>query len=96
MDVSDWLRALDLGQYEAAFQQNAVTADLLASLTSEDLKDLGIAAVGHRRRLLDAIAALRPTADLTRIPHSGVPSDDACQRWSPAPAKCPPNAARSV
>ena len=59
MDVADWLRSLGLEQYEAAFRENAVTADLLPSLTAEDLKDLGITAVGHRRRLLDAIATLR-------------------------------------
>jgi class 3 adenylate cyclase/tetratricopeptide (TPR) repeat protein len=59
MDVADWLRTLGLGQYEAAFRENSVTTDLLLSLTPEDLKDLGITAVGHRRRLLDAIAALR-------------------------------------
>ena len=51
MDVADWLRTLSLGQYEAAFRENSVTTDLLLSLTPEDLKDLGITAVGHRRRL---------------------------------------------
>jgi len=59
MDVTDWLRTLGLGQYEVAFRENSVTADLLPILTPEDLKDLGITAVGHRRRLLAAIAALR-------------------------------------
>src|SRR6478672_12372811 len=59
MDVTDWLRSLGLEGYEAAFRSNAVTADLLPGLTAEDLKDLGVAAVGHRRRLLDAIATLR-------------------------------------
>src|SRR5689334_3319457 len=59
MDVTDWLRALGLGQYEVAFRENSITADLLPILTPEDLKDLGITAVGHRRRLLAAIAALR-------------------------------------
>ena len=70
MDVADWLRALDLGQYETAFHENSVTAELLPSLTLEDLKDLGISRVGHRRRLLDAIAGLRtgtePTGDQNR------------------------------
>jgi class 3 adenylate cyclase len=59
MDVAEWLRTLGLGQYEAAFRENSVTTDLLLSLTPEDLKDLGVTAVGHRRRLLDAIASLR-------------------------------------
>jgi class 3 adenylate cyclase len=63
MDVADWLRTLGLDQYETAFRENFVTIDLLPSLTSEDLKDLGITFVGHRRRLLDAIATLRSGAD---------------------------------
>ncbi len=58
MDVGDWLRALGLERYEATFRENGVSVDLLPSLTLEDLKDLGITAVGHRRRLLGAIAAL--------------------------------------
>ena len=72
MNIADWLRALGLERYEAAFQENSVTVDLLPSLTPDDLKDLGITAVGHRRRLLDAIAALRPAADPAREPYSGV------------------------
>ena len=60
MDVADWLRVLGLEQYEAAFRENAVDADLLPNLTADDLKDLGVTLVGHRRRLLEAIAALRP------------------------------------
>ncbi len=59
MELAAWLRALNLSQYATVFEENSVTADLLPSLTAEDLKDLGITAVGHRRRLLDAIAALR-------------------------------------
>ena len=67
MDVTDWLRSLGLEGYEAAFRSNAVTADLLPGLTAEDLKDLGVAAVGHRRRLLDAIATLRGNGGPPRI-----------------------------
>ena len=59
MDVGDWLRELGLEQYEAAFRENAVDAEVLPTLTVDDLKDLGITLVGHRRRLLEAIAALR-------------------------------------
>jgi class 3 adenylate cyclase/predicted ATPase len=58
VDVAAWLKNLGLGQYEAAFRDNAIDGDLLPSLTAEDLKDLGVTIVGHRRRLLDAIAAL--------------------------------------
>jgi class 3 adenylate cyclase/tetratricopeptide (TPR) repeat protein len=59
MDVADWLRTLGLERYEAAFRENEISNDLLHQLTAEDLKELGVAAVGHRRRLLAAIAALR-------------------------------------
>jgi predicted ATPase/class 3 adenylate cyclase len=59
MDVKEWLRALGLEQYEPAFRQNEIDIELLPSLTAEDLKDLGVALVGHRRKLLDAAAALR-------------------------------------
>ena len=58
MDIGNWLRGLGLAQYEPAFRANAIDAALLLSLTTEDLRDLGVTLVGHRRRLLDAIAAL--------------------------------------
>src|SRR5271170_7007507 len=59
MDIGGWLRSLGLEEYEAAFRENKVDAAVLPKLTAEDLKDLGIAAVGDRRKLLEAIAALR-------------------------------------
>ena len=59
MDLGDWLRSLGIEEYEAAFRDNKVDERSLPSLTAEDLKELGIAALGHRRILLDAIAALR-------------------------------------
>jgi SAM domain (Sterile alpha motif) len=58
MDVAAWLRDLGLGQYEGAFRDNSVDAENLSRLTVEDLKDLGVTIVGHRWKLLDAIAAL--------------------------------------
>ena len=58
MDVAVWLRGLGLEQYEAAFRDNAITEKLLPSLTAEDLKDLGVSIVGHRRALLNAIVDL--------------------------------------
>ena len=59
MDVGGWLRRLGLEQYEAAFRENEVDETILPKLTAEDLRDLGVSTVGHRRKLLDAIAALR-------------------------------------
>ena len=59
MDIVVWLRSLGLGKYEAAFRENEIDETLLPSLTHETLKELGVTAVGHRLKLLDAIAALR-------------------------------------
>ena len=58
MDVGGWLRSLGLDQYEANFRENKIDADVLPRLTADDLKDIGVSAVGDRRRLLDAIATL--------------------------------------
>ena len=66
MDLGAWLRSLGLEQYEAAFRQNDIDDKVLPSLTAEDLKDLGVASIGHRRRLLDAIALLPPSLRLHR------------------------------
>ena len=63
MDIDSWLRTLGLGQYEAAFRDNAIDEKVLPRLTAEDLKELGVAALGHRRKLLDAIAVLRGDAN---------------------------------
>jgi class 3 adenylate cyclase len=68
MDVADWLRALGLERYEAAFRENDVDAGLLPTLTADDLKELGISSLGHRRRLLEAIAALRAEGTLAVDP----------------------------
>src|SRR6266481_4060946 len=69
MDVGSWLRGLGLERYEAAFRENEIDETVLPSLTADDLKDLGIGIVGHRRKLLDAIAALRADAN-TKVPLS--------------------------
>ncbi|MBV9220756.1 MAG: AAA family ATPase [Methylobacteriaceae bacterium] len=65
MDIAVWLRSLDLEQYEAAFRENAIDAEILPKLSAEDLKDIGVTAVGHRRKLLEAIAGLtsKPAAE---------------------------------
>jgi predicted ATPase/class 3 adenylate cyclase len=58
MDVAVWLRSLGLGKYEAAFRENDIDETVLPGLTHETLKELGVVSVGHRVKLLDAIAAL--------------------------------------
>ena len=78
MDVAGWLRGLGLDQYEANFRDNKIDADVLPQLTADDLKEIGVSAVGDRRRLLAAIAALSgPT------PSANAPTSSP----KPAPAK---------
>src|SRR6201994_1187609 len=74
MDVGAWLRELGLEQYETAFRENGVDAEVLPTLTGEELKDIGVSLVRHRRRLLEAIAALCPNAMPAEAPARVSPS----------------------
>jgi class 3 adenylate cyclase/tetratricopeptide (TPR) repeat protein len=80
VDVAAWLKNLGLGQYDAAFRDNAVDAEVLPQLTGDDLKELGVTSVGHRRKLLAAIAALLPPLS----------SERTGQQPSPEPPKKDP------
>ena len=51
MDIVVWLRSLGLGKYEAVFRENDIDETVLPSLTHETLKELGVASIGHRRKL---------------------------------------------
>ena len=62
MDVVVWLRSLGLGKYEAVFRENDIDETVLPSLSHDNLKELGVASLGHRVKLLDAIASLRNDA----------------------------------
>ena len=57
MEISLWLRGLDMAQYEQVFRDNHIDAELLPDLTDEDLRAIGIVSLGHRKKLLGAIAA---------------------------------------
>ncbi len=76
MDLGGWLQSLGLEQYEAAFRENAIDDTVLPSLTAEDLKDLGVGIVGHRRKLLDAIAVLRADENAKAPPRDTLPTID--------------------
>jgi class 3 adenylate cyclase/predicted ATPase len=89
MNVVVWLRSLGLAKYEAVFRENDIDETVLPNLTAEDLKELGVASLGHRRKLLDAIAALRndrsaqgPSSDLktAQAAPSASPEDRAERR----------------
>ncbi|MEY9155748.1 AAA family ATPase [Bradyrhizobium japonicum] len=74
MDVAAWLRDLGLGQYEQSFRENDVDAEVLADLTAEDLIGLGVTSIGHRRKLLAAIAALRTGSIPVTTPRMTAPA----------------------
>ncbi len=58
MNIRAWLRGLGLECYAEAFQENEIDSSVLPKLTTDDLRDLGVSLVGHRRKLLDAIDGL--------------------------------------
>ncbi|HTF74623.1 MAG TPA: adenylate/guanylate cyclase domain-containing protein, partial [Bradyrhizobium sp.] len=88
MEVAVWLRSLGLERYEAAFRENEISERVLPSLTQEDLKEIGVGPVGHRRMLLEAIAALRadtgdnaPSANLAVVSSApNVSPEDRAER----------------
>ena len=84
MDVGSWLRSLGLGEYEPAFRDNQIDSEVLPNLTGDDLKELGVGSVGHRRKLLAAIAQLSGrSAELTAVAQgtrAEPPAHDAAER----------------
>src|SRR6202045_4053887 len=77
MDVAAWLRGLGLEQYAPAFRDNAIDGEVLRELTVDDLKDLGVTFVGHRRKLLAALAALTAEPLARDVPQSGASAPSA-------------------
>ena len=86
MDVGDWLRSLGLGEYEAAFRENEIDAKVLPKLTVDDLTQLGVVLIGHRRTILSAIgllsAPLSPAAPIAEgvSTSPSAPGKDAAER----------------
>ena len=58
MDIDGWLRGIGLAQYAEMFRANDIDGEMLGRLTNDDLKDIGVASFGHRKKLLAAIAEL--------------------------------------
>jgi class 3 adenylate cyclase len=79
VDITAWLRRLGLEQYEQAFRANDVDAEVLPELTADDLISIGVTSVGHRRKMLGAISALRekpaPVSEETAPITEPVPKD---------------------
>jgi class 3 adenylate cyclase/tetratricopeptide (TPR) repeat protein len=80
MDLGAWLRSLGLEQYEAAFLENEIDETVLPSITAEDLRDIGVGPVGHRRKLLDAIAVFRADTSQKSTSSHGAITDAAERR----------------
>ena len=77
--VSDWLDKLGMAEYAQRFAENDIDFTILADLTDQDLKDLGVASLGHRRKLLRAIAAFGEP------PEMGPPGAPTASEYAPAP-----------
>ena len=65
--IREWLSQLGLGQYESAFVAHGVDLDVLRHLTIQDLDEIGIKAVGHRRKIATAIEALRKSTEPSKL-----------------------------
>jgi class 3 adenylate cyclase/predicted ATPase len=83
-DLTEWLDGLGLGRYAQAFAENNIEFSILPDLTEDDLKKLGVASLGHRKKLLKAIEALtaapQPAGTITSASSVGVPSSPSQHR----------------
>ena len=79
MNVAQWLNAIDLGQYEALFREHEIDEGVLPDLVEADLEKIGVP-LGHRKRLLKAIAALGTTETAATPPSPAPASSPAAER----------------
>ena len=70
--VSDWLEKLGMAEYAQRFADNDIDFSILPELTDQDLEKIGVVSLGHRRRILKAIAALNGPA--AAAAHASAPS----------------------
>jgi class 3 adenylate cyclase/predicted ATPase len=78
--IADWLQNIGLGQYAQRFAENDITFAILPYLTDQDLKELGVTSLGHRRQLLLAIAEITSVQKVPAPPPSATPQDTAERR----------------
>jgi class 3 adenylate cyclase len=79
-DIAQWLESLGLGQYAPGFAGNDIGPAILPELTDQDLKEIGVASLGHRRQLLHAIADLDWPAAPAPAAAAGPPAAEAAER----------------
>src|SRR5438045_6395901 len=90
IDVEAWLVQVELPEYAQAFVDNHITSGVLAQLTADDLRELGVRSVGHRKRLLDAIARLNAAPEDVSgepSPRPPVPEPAVAPRPPPTPQR---------
>jgi SAM domain (Sterile alpha motif) len=85
--VADWLEKLGLGQYAQRFAENDVDFAILGDLTDQDLEKIGVASLGHRRKLLRAIASLNDTPPVASPAHVALSAPQPIAITSPTPAE---------
>ena len=78
--IADWLQNIGLGQYAQRFAENDITFTILPHLTDQDMKELGVTSLGHRRQLLLAIAEISGVQKDPPPPPSAAPHDTAERR----------------
>ena len=82
--IADWLEKLGLGQYAQQFAENDINFTILSDLSDQDLKELGVSSLGHRRQLLRAIAELdgveKDRSKPTTVAASPVAQHDKAER----------------
>ena len=83
MDIDGWLRGIGFAQYAEMFRANDIDIELLGQLTNDDLKDIGVVSLGHRKKLLEAIAALAAAPEApsrTPVPAAEPKTQDTAER----------------
>ena len=94
--VTDWLEKLGMSEYAQRFADNDIDFSILGDLTDQHLKDLGVASLGHRLKILRAIAEL-DRQEATATPPAGArapPSGPAPRSPSPTPVAAHPQITR--
>ena len=89
IEVASWLRQLGLEQYTSAFRDNDVDGEVLPNLTAEDLLGMGVTSIGHRRKLLLAIAAIGAEAPAAALPVAVALTPTPAPSLPPAPVPAP-------
>jgi SAM domain (Sterile alpha motif) len=90
-EIADWLEKLGMSEYAQRFIENDIDLAILGDLTDQDLEKLGVASLGHRRKLLRAIAALKGAAPTPATAPSSLPPPIPPDPTSTGAERSPPS-----